>query len=69
MATPPSASISSASALSLSILRPSRATFAPARAKALAKMEQRVPLAPVTTATLPDRSVFRTFFSTRILLF
>ena len=40
-----------------------QATFAPARARALAKMEHRVPLAPVTTATLPVRSVFSTFCS------
>src|SRR5699024_8241370 len=46
-----------------SSFKSSRATFAPARASTLAKAEHSTPPAPVTTATLPVKSVFNTFFS------
>ena len=39
-----------------------------ARARALAKAEQRTPPAPVTTATFPVKSVFKTFCSNDTIL-
>ena len=59
LAVPPSALISSATFRAAASFRSRTATLAPADTSALENMAQRMPPAPVTTATLPRRSVFR----------
>src|SRR5918992_440562 len=55
-ASPPRLSTSEATSSARSLRRPSTPTRAPAPAKPLASAPPRTPVAPVTTATLPDKS-------------